>query len=60
MAKVVPVLIVEDGQVVDVEHGQSLGQGDDDVLAVVDLEIVEARFLVGNLNKKVSKETFVT
>ena len=43
------VLLRVHAQVVDVEDGRALGQRQDDVLAAVNLEVVEASFLVGNL-----------
>ena len=49
VAHAVLVLLRVHAQVVDVEDGRALGQRQDDVLAAVNLEVVEASFLVGNL-----------
>jgi len=51
---VVLVLLGVDAQVVDVEHGRALRQGDDDVLGTVHLQVVKASLLICNLMTKVT------
>ena len=49
------VLLGVDAQVVDVEHGCALRQGDDDVLGTVHLQVVKPCLFIRNLMTKVTK-----